>query len=79
MRRRAFEKQKRREEAQLVALRSDVRTLMGDEPIEHPYSSSPKAEQQTDTGEAARIAALREMDIEGEEMTPADAASEFTE
>jgi hypothetical protein len=79
IRRRAYEKRKRREEVHRIGVRTEIRSALGGELIEHPYSSSPKVEQRAHAGEAARIAALREMDLEGEEMTPADAANEFTE
>jgi hypothetical protein len=79
LRRRAYEKRKRREEVHLIGVRNEIRSALGGELIEDPYSS-PKVEQRAHAGEAARIAALREMDLdEGAEMAPADAANELTE
>lgn len=72
MRRRAFEKRKRREEIHLVGIRNEIRGAVGADPIENPYDTSP-ARQDTGKGEAARKEMLRRMDFSGTEpMSPED-------
>lgn len=74
LRTRAYERRKRREELHVVALRNEVRSMVGADPI-NPYSTEGRLTQETDKDEAARHALLRQMDLDdegGKILTPDD-------
>jgi len=70
MRRRAYEKRKRREEVHLIGVRNEIRGALGGDPIEDPYSST---SQDTGKDEVARRELLKNTDFsDTEEMAPGD-------
>lgn len=73
MRRRAYEKRKRREEVQTIGLRNEVRQFAGGDPIESPYSTS----QDTNKDEQARHAMLRQTDFDDTEPLAPDDMSQL--
>lgn len=76
MRRRAYEKRKRREEVHLIGIRNEIRGAMGGDPIEDPYASP--VQQDSGKDSAARTQLLRQMDLGGtEELAPEDLAEEI--
>lgn len=74
MRRRAYEKRKRREEVQTIGLRNEVRQFAGGDPIESPYSAAAPA---TDKDEQARHAMLRQTDFDDTEPLAPDDMSQL--
>lgn len=79
MRRRAYEKRKRREEAHLIGIRNEIRGALGsDNLIEDPYGTS--VEQATTKDAAARKELLKRVDFsDTKEMAPDDMSDLTTE
>jgi hypothetical protein len=71
----AQERRARRQELQLIGLRNDVRSALGGDPID-PYGRADTDGQDTDLGDAARHALLRQTDFSDSESPSSDRSTE---
>ena len=79
MRRRAYEKRKRREEIHLIGIRNEIRSALGsDDLIEDPYGSTEVSQADTKDA-AARKELLRRMTFEDTQPMAPEDLSHLTE